>query len=198
MIDIVFFVLVGFGFEGTLISNGDPIFNIPWSHSLFSSLLLSGLAGLGFKLWKKLSGWRAFWVVSGLVFSHWILDFIVHRPDLPLFPGADEVYGLGVWNFPWLAYFLEVGLLFFGFVYWVSHTKPLQLQYRIAPWVLFVLMGGIQFMIVTMPGLQVQNGTFDPTSQPQGVFLSVSGLMTFFALAGTIGWIEAGRVLKTD
>jgi hypothetical protein len=47
------------------------------------------------------------------VFSHWILDFLVHRPDLPLYDNTAKV-GLGLWNFPAVAFGLEAGLLFGG------------------------------------------------------------------------------------
>lgn len=197
-IDIVFCIMAIFGLEGSLIENGDPVFNIPWSHSLLSSILISGFVGLAFIWWKKPLRWKAFWVMSSLVFSHWLMDFIVHRPDLPLYPGAEEVYGLGFWNFPWLAYVLEIGLLFVGFIYWVRATTPRRKLYKIAPWVLFVLMCGMQFGAITLPGLHVQNGTFDPASQPQGVFLGISGLVTFFALSVAISWIENGRDFNAD
>jgi hypothetical protein len=37
-------------------------------------------------------------LVGALVFSHWALDLVVHRPDLPLWPGASPKVGLGLWN----------------------------------------------------------------------------------------------------
>src|SRR2546427_4251853 len=52
-------------------------------------------------------------VVAGAVFSHWVLDFVVHRPDLPLYDNAAKV-GLGLWNLPALAFALEAALLFGG------------------------------------------------------------------------------------
>jgi hypothetical protein len=49
--------------------------------------------------------------VLGLaVFSHWVLDFVVHRPDLPLYDDTAKV-GLGLWNFPAIAFGLEALLL---------------------------------------------------------------------------------------
>jgi hypothetical protein len=40
---------------------------------------------------------RAFGVMAALVVSHWLLDFITHRPDMPVYPGGPKV-GLGLWN----------------------------------------------------------------------------------------------------
>jgi hypothetical protein len=53
---------------------------------------------------------KASLLVGLAVFSHWILDFIVHVPDLPLYDNAAKV-GLGLWNQPWLAFGLEAVLL---------------------------------------------------------------------------------------
>ena len=47
------------------------------------------------------------------VLSHWILDFLVHRPDLPLYGDSAKV-GMGLWNFPASALVLEVAFLFGG------------------------------------------------------------------------------------
>jgi hypothetical protein len=59
------------------------------------------------------SRWRASFVVGLAVFSHWVLDFIVHQPDLPLYGDSVKV-GLGLWNAPALAFGLEAALLFGG------------------------------------------------------------------------------------
>ena len=52
-------------------------------------------------------------VIAGAVFSHWILDFVVHRPDLPLYDNTAKV-GLGLWNVAALAFAVEAALLFAG------------------------------------------------------------------------------------
>lgn len=64
-------------------------------------------------------------VILGLcVVSHWILDLIVHRPDLPLYPGNSPLVGLGLWNFM-PAELLVEGLVFFiGLWFYVRTTKP--------------------------------------------------------------------------
>jgi hypothetical protein len=65
----------------------------PWSHSL---LLALGWGGLAFWLTKRAGTARASTVIFALVVSHWVLDFVTHRPDLPLWPGGPEA-GLGLW-----------------------------------------------------------------------------------------------------
>jgi hypothetical protein len=64
-------------------------------------------------------------VLVGLaVFSHWILDFIVHVPDMPLYDNSAKV-GLGLWNAPIVAFGLEAALLFAAIAIYLraSHTR---------------------------------------------------------------------------
>lgn len=192
-VDIVFACLALFGIEGTVMKNGQPFFDIPWSHSLLTSLVISALAGGLFRLLKPSAGMKGFWVMTALAFSHWVMDFIVHRPDLPIYPGGELYLGLGLWNFPWTAFALEIGLLLIGFIYWLRVTKPRSVVYTIAPLLLFVFMVAVQFFFITKPGLELQAGTFDIASQPQGLALGVSALFAFGLLTALVALIERGR-----
>ena len=66
----------------------------PWTHSLAAALGWSVLFGLA----CVRAGRRAALILGLLVFSHWVLDFVTHRPDLPLWPGSETMAGLGLWN----------------------------------------------------------------------------------------------------
>lgn len=69
--------------------------NYPWTHSLlFTALWGAVLAGLLVLMRRDRRGAL---VAGALVVSHWVLDVVVHRPDLPLVPGGPLV-GLGLWN----------------------------------------------------------------------------------------------------
>ena len=70
-------------------------YDYPFSHSLSMGVRWSLAFGLIYFLVRRYG--RGAWVVGGLVLSHWVLDWIVHRPDLPLWPGGPKV-GLGLWN----------------------------------------------------------------------------------------------------
>jgi len=195
--DIIWAILVIFGIEGSGTSvDGMPIFHIPWSHSLLSTLLLAAFAGSMFRLLKPSAGMRGFWVIAVLVFSHWVLDLIVHRPDLPLYPGGSQLLGLGFWNFPIAAYILEMGLVFAGFLFWQKVTVAKHKKYTIAIWVFFAAMAALQAYVILLPGLAVQAGTFDASVGPQGAALGVTTLIIFFGMAAIIGWIEKGRPSK--
>jgi hypothetical protein len=93
----------------------------PWSHSLIMvlvwALLLGAVAGAR-------TGLRAGVVVGLCVASHWFLDLLVHRPDLPLAPGVGTRLGLGLWNSPWATVLLEAFFFVGGFVLYTRTTAP--------------------------------------------------------------------------
>ena len=99
--DLLWPVLVAFGLEQVRIDPGNTAFtpldfvSYPYSHSL----LLLVVWGITFGwLYRLVTGdGRAFPVIAALVVSHWVLDFVTHRPDMPLYPGGPKL-GLGLWN----------------------------------------------------------------------------------------------------
>ena len=99
-LDLLWPILLVLGVESVRVNPGDTAFtslafeSYPWSHSLLLAIAWSAVgAGIARALYRS---WRAGAVVGGLVLSHWLLDFVVHRPDLPLWPGG-PLAGLGVW-----------------------------------------------------------------------------------------------------
>jgi hypothetical protein len=78
-----------------------------------AALLWSAGAFLLYRLFARRSPIKAALVVGSAVLSHWVLDFLVHRPDLPLYDNTAKV-GLGLWNAPVVALALEAALLFGG------------------------------------------------------------------------------------
>jgi hypothetical protein len=67
----------------------------PYSHSLLAAVGWSVLVGLGYWLIRRDK--RGSVVLGALVFSHFVLDFVTHRPDLQLSPGSPVRVGLGLW-----------------------------------------------------------------------------------------------------
>jgi hypothetical protein len=103
-LDILFFLLVFFGVEKQSISRTDMLqgvviieaSSIPWSHGLLMATIWSllGAVALGLIQHNK----RSAMVIGLVVFSHWLLDFIVHLPDLPLILNDSPKVGLGLWG----------------------------------------------------------------------------------------------------
>jgi len=195
-IDVVFAILVILGLEGeTRMVEGAPLFTIPYSHSFLTSLGWAALGGILFKLYRPKSGAKGFWVIFGLVFSHWVLDLIVHRPDLPLWPGSSAELGFSLWNAPIIAFVMEIGLLTAAFFFWMRVTTGSR-KTEVGLGLLFAFMVLLQIMFVLIPGFEVQAGTFDPKTGPQGVTLGVLMLTTYAILCTAVAWIERGRVPK--
>lgn len=69
----------------------------PYSHSLLALLIWAAAFAIGYMLIRRSFGLAAV-VIGALVLSHWFLDLLVHRPDLPLTFTSSARYGLGLWN----------------------------------------------------------------------------------------------------
>ncbi|HET9553845.1 MAG TPA: hypothetical protein VFP50_12820 [Anaeromyxobacteraceae bacterium] len=92
----------------------------PFTHGAVPVLLWAALAGLAYR-WR--AGDRAgAWTVAGLVLSHWLLDALTHRPDLPLWPGGPKV-GLGLWESTGWTVAVEAALLAAGALVYVRTTR---------------------------------------------------------------------------
>jgi hypothetical protein len=91
----------------------------PFSHSLLMALVWSVL--LGGVYWAVARYQRGAWVVGLAVLSHWVLDLLVHRPDLPLRPGGTMRVGLGLWNS--MPASIAAELLIFGAGLWLYVTS---------------------------------------------------------------------------
>ena len=87
----------------------------PISHSLGMTVVWAGLVARIYYGVRRYA--RGAWVIAVLLLSHWLLDFVVHRPDLPLLPGGAIRVGLGLWNH-WAAAVL-VEVLVFGGGAWI-------------------------------------------------------------------------------
>ena len=114
LIDIAWAGFVMGGIERMRIDEtlpGSPLVleHMPWTHSLPAAVLWSLAAAVAVGVLLKLP--RAAAIMVGLVvFSHWLGDLLVHRPDLELWFGGDKV-GLALWNYPVPEEALEMGLL---------------------------------------------------------------------------------------
>lgn len=119
-IDLLWPVLLLLGIERVEIDPGNTAFtpldftDYPVSHSLAATLAWGLLAG-GLYYGVSRCLYSSVWV-GALVPSHWLLDAIVHRPDLPLAPGVDLFIGLGLWNSVPTTLAIEL-LLFFAAVW---------------------------------------------------------------------------------
>jgi hypothetical protein len=95
----------------------------PVSHSLLAVLAWAGLTSAAFfSVRRDRSGAI---VVGALVVSHWVLDAVVHQPDLPVIPGNRFVVGLNVWSSLPLTLAIEIPLFVLGVWLYARTTDPL-------------------------------------------------------------------------
>ena len=125
-LDIVWPVLVLAGIEHVRIDPGNTaftpldFFDYPWSHSLVLAAGWSVLFGFAFSR----AGKRVAVILGLLVFSHWVLDFVSHRPDLPLAPASTTMLGLGLWNSIPATLLIESAMFGAGVWIYALATRP--------------------------------------------------------------------------
>jgi hypothetical protein len=114
-IDLLWPFFLLFGIEKVAIEPGNTAFtplnfiSYPFSHSLLAVIMWALLFGGIYYVLKK--DRKSAWLLALLVVSHWLLDLIVHRPDLPVSFTEETKVGLGMWNNKWLTIAVE-GILF--------------------------------------------------------------------------------------
>ena len=120
LLDILWAIFVLLGIERYRITPGITaslpldLYYMPYTHSLAAAVAWSAVVFALCRWVIPLSGLRSNRSARFLalaVFSHWVLDLVVHRPDLPLYDNAYKV-GFGLWNYPVIALLLESALLF--------------------------------------------------------------------------------------
>jgi len=125
-LDLLWPLLVIFGIENVsvdhTITEVTPfIFHYPYSHSLGMSLIWSVLAYGIFKMLKRSN--KEALIIACLVFSHWVLDFVTHAPDMPLWIFEGPKFGLGLWNNKMATFIIEVGIFLGGSYLYLKQTN---------------------------------------------------------------------------
>ncbi|MEQ9569050.1 MAG: metal-dependent hydrolase [Longimicrobiales bacterium] len=110
----------------------------PLTHSLLTVLGWGVLVGLVYWLTKRRA--RGAMLLAALVVSHWLLDAVVHRPDLPLWPGSDVLVGAGVWRSAGLTIALEFAFLAGGLAVYAKTTRPDDAVGRWGLWAMSLLL----------------------------------------------------------
>jgi hypothetical protein len=122
LLDVVLWLLVCFGVESVSIPSSfagshQPEFVFPYSHGLTTGVLWAAAAGAAACLpgWAfAVSRWRLAGLVAAAVFSHWLLDALVHRPEMPLADAGSPRVGLALWNSMPVALAIEAAIVAAG------------------------------------------------------------------------------------
>jgi hypothetical protein len=178
-IDVMWSIFVLLGVEkvrivpGITASNALDLYYMPYTHSLAGVLCWSALAYLVCQIFPQLRGRRTGLIVAVAVFSHWVLDLIVHRPDLSFYDSVGKM-GFGLWNYRGTAFALEMALLFGGaaMLYRTAAHKAR-------------LMG----FVVFLAAFQVF-GTFFFPPPPSGHAAATTALGAYVLLALIAWWVD--------
>ena len=136
--DVLWCVLMLAGVEHVQFTGGHGAANylvatdIAWSHSLATGVAYGVLVALLY--WRRSNVWRAAWILAAVVVSHWMLDTIAHRPDMPFAPGVTARVGLGLWTSVPATLILEGGFWAAALVFFVRTRSA---RRRMAPVVLW-------------------------------------------------------------
>jgi len=105
----------------------------PYSHSLLALALWAALfAGIHWAIHRR--GGVVPWLIAALVLSHWVLDALSHRPDMPLLIGGGPLVGLGLWNSVPGTVVIETALFLAGVAIYVRATRALDRTGVFALW----------------------------------------------------------------
>ena len=140
LLDLLWPIFLIAGLESVRIDPGNTVVtpldlhDYPYTHSLLMSLVWSAVFGALY--WAKTRYTRGAVVVAAGVFSHWVLDFVTHRPDMPLYPGSTTYVGMGLWNSRLATLVIEVALFIAGVAIYARATRPRNRRGAIALWTL--------------------------------------------------------------
>ena len=154
LLDLIWPLLLLAGIEHVRIAPGATKFtpldfyDYPISHSLLMVLGWSVAAAVVYALARK--SWRDAAIVGAAVASHWVLDFVTHRPDLPLWPGGPRA-GLGMWNSVALTIAIEGAMFIAALMLYLRGTSARDRTGSIALWALVVFLAVIYIANVTSP-----------------------------------------------
>ena len=153
----------------------------PFTHGLVSELVAGLLLGLAYWLVRRNRPGAV--LVGLLVPSHWLLDVVVHVPDLALYPGPSPHFGFGLWNYPALTQVVEFGLLGAGLWLYGRRTTARNRVGR------YGLLGLVAFLVL----IQVANTFSPPPASTEALGWGGQALWLVILLAY---WVDRNRVVS--
>jgi hypothetical protein len=186
LVDLLWPVFLLMGVESVRIAPGNMAFtplafdNYPWTHSLLMGAFWALVMGALF--WARNRVAAA--LVAIVVLSHWFLDAIVHRPDLPLAPGTGVKIGFGLWNSVAGTLALELAMFVIGLGLYLGGSQPVDRIGRYGIWVLVVLL------------LAAYSGAAFGPPPPSIAAIAWAGILGGLITAVLGYWIDAHRRMK--
>ena len=156
-------------------------YDYPLSHSLLTAVAWSVVVGGVYYLVRRDA--KTATILYIVVLSHWVLDFITHRPDLPVLPWSDVYVGLGLWYSVPFTLLVELSMFFAGVAMYIRTTAADSTGGRVGFW-LFV-----SFL------LSVWLASLFGPPPPSAEAVAVAGL-SLWLLVLFAWWVDRGRQLR--
>jgi hypothetical protein len=154
--DLLWPTLLVLGYEKVEIDPGNTLVtplnfvSYPYSHSLVMVLVWAAVFALVYRFVKG-SRPAAIATLAALVFSHYVLDVITHRPDLPVTIGGSTRLGLSLWNYPGTTLAVESAMFIIGSAIYASVTRERDRAGRIGFLALIVVLAAFHFAALYGP-----------------------------------------------
>ena len=183
LLDVLLWLFVLLGWESVGIppdftTTHQAEFEFPWSHGLAASLAWAIVAA-AVATWRRSVRLAA--LLAAAVFSHWLLDVLVHRPELPLLGAHSARLGLSAWDHLPIALALESAIVLLG--------VGLFLQGRALPRARLLALAGfvLALLAFTIAGMTVAPAPPSPRA------MAASSLATLLVVCGVVGWLGRTR-----
>jgi membrane-bound metal-dependent hydrolase YbcI (DUF457 family) len=189
LLDLLWPIALLLGIETVRIDPGNTavmpldFVSYPWTHSLLMSVVWGALFALLYR--ARTGDARAAWVIALGVVSHWVLDWVSHRPDLQLAPGLPLRVGLGLWGSRPATMLVELAMFAVGLAIYLGTTRARDLTGSISLWAFVAVVVLLYFARLQGP-------------PPPGVrTLAIVKLMEWLFVPWAF-WIDRHRPLRTS
>jgi hypothetical protein len=187
--DVLWPILLALGIEQVrILPNGRPFLQLdfisyPYSHSLLALAVWGILFGI---VYRAVAGGRhTLWILAALVVSHWVLDWVTHAPDMPLYPGGPKE-GLALWNSVPATMLVET-LMFAAGLY--VYTRTTRAKDAIGRW-------GLVVLGATLAAIYVADALYG-TPPPSVFAICVVALAASAVFAAWAWWTDRHREVRT-
>ena len=186
--DVLGFAFIAFGIEHISIQPGITrldalnLYDFAWSHSLLMDVVWAALLADGYFLFRRYA--RGAWIIFAAVLSHWVLDWLSHRPDMALAPGVHRYFGLGLYNSPLGLLIVEGGIWLVGIALYLRTTRSKGLAGNLALWIGLALLTILWLL------------SFSGAPPPSVHTLVVVDLVAFPIVIGWVYWVDHLREVR--
>ena len=180
--DLLGFAFIAVGIEHIAIQPGITrvnalnLYDFAWSHSLFMDVVWGALLACAYLLLRHYR--RGACIIFAGVLSHWVLDWVSHRPDMALVPGFHRYFGLGLYNSPIGLLLVEGSIWIAGIIVYLQTTRSKGLAGNLALWTFIVIFTALWLL------------SFNGAPPPSLHILVFVDLFLFPIIIGWMYWVD--------